>query len=66
MIVRDGGGYDEAKWTEPALDRVLWRGDNIVVCRAVSKQRLGKHVPVATDEVLLDITFSTWSVQKVL
>jgi hypothetical protein len=54
MTVHDGGGCDETKWTEPALDRVLWRGDNIVVSRTVSKQRLCKHVPVATDEVPLE------------
>jgi hypothetical protein len=41
----------------------------IVACRAVSTQRLGKHVPTATDtratiEVLLETLFSTRSVPK--
>jgi hypothetical protein len=36
----------------------------IIACRAVSRQRLGKHVPAATDrhatiEVLLEMGFST-------
>jgi hypothetical protein len=42
---------------------------DIVACTAVSRQRLGKHVPMATDtnvtvEILLKTVFSTWSVQK--
>jgi hypothetical protein len=41
----------------------------IVACRAVCRQRLGKHVPTATDthgtiEVLLETVFSTRSVQR--
>jgi hypothetical protein len=44
---------------------------NIVVCRAVSRQRLSKHIPAATDahatiEGLLETVFSTWSVQGVI
>jgi hypothetical protein len=40
-----------------------------VACRAVSRQRLGKHVPAATDthatiEVLLEIVFPTRSMQR--
>jgi hypothetical protein len=46
---------------------VCWH--NIVACRVVSRQRLGKHVPAETDthatiEVLLETMFSTWSVQR--
>jgi hypothetical protein len=42
--------------------------DNIVACRTVSRQRLGKQVSAATDtyatiEVLLETVFSTRSVQ---
>jgi hypothetical protein len=41
------------------------------VCRAVSRQRLGKDVPAATDihttiEVLLETVFSIWSVLRCL
>jgi hypothetical protein len=40
-----------------------------VACRVVSRQRLGKHVPAATDthktiDVLLETVFSTRSVLK--
>jgi hypothetical protein len=40
-----------------------------VACRAISRQRLGKHVPSETDkyatlEVLLETVFSTRSVQN--
>jgi hypothetical protein len=43
--------------------------ERIVACRAVSRQRLGKHVPAATDthariEVLLETVFSTRCVQR--
>jgi hypothetical protein len=43
--------------------------DNIAACRAVSRQRHGKHIPVATDthatvEVLLETVFYTQSVQR--
>jgi hypothetical protein len=43
--------------------------DYIVACRAVSMQRLCKHVPAATDthekiEILLETVFSTQSVQR--
>jgi hypothetical protein len=39
------------------------------VCRAVSRQQLGKHIPVATDthaitKVLLETVFSAWSMQR--
>jgi hypothetical protein len=42
---------------------------NIVVCRAVSRQRLGKHVPAATDtratiKGLLETVVSTRPVQR--
>jgi hypothetical protein len=45
------------------------RIQDIVACKAVSRQRLGKHVPAATDtyatiEVLSETVFSTRSVQK--
>jgi hypothetical protein len=40
----------------------------IVACRAVTMQRLGKHVPAATVmhamEVLFETVFFTWSVQR--
>jgi hypothetical protein len=42
---------------------------NIVACRAVSRRRLGKHIPVATDthattDVMLEMVFSIQSVQR--
>jgi hypothetical protein len=42
---------------------------DIAACRAVSRQRLGKHVPAATDthaitEVLLEVVFSIRYVQR--
>jgi hypothetical protein len=41
----------------------------IVACRDVSKLRLGKHIPAASDmqaavEVLLEEVFSAWFVQR--
>jgi hypothetical protein len=43
--------------------------DNIVACRVVSRERLAKHVPAATDthaaiEVLLETVFYARSVQR--
>jgi hypothetical protein len=43
--------------------------ESIVAFRAVYRQRLGKHVSVATDthatiEVLLEMVFSTRSIQR--
>lgn len=47
----------------------LFVGTYNVVCRVVSRKRLRKHIPAATDmqattEVLLEMVSSTWSVQK--
>jgi hypothetical protein len=49
-------------------ERIVLRR-KLLACRAISEQRLGKHVPGATDmhaktEILLETVFSTRSAQK--
>jgi hypothetical protein len=55
----------KARIVEPEKHPLLANGSETFVCR----QRLGKHVPVATDthatiEVLLETAFSTRSLQR--
>jgi hypothetical protein len=56
----------KARTVEPEAQPLLANGSETTF---VSRQWLGKHVPVATDmhairEVLLEKVFSTWSVQR--
>jgi hypothetical protein len=58
----------KARTVEPEKQLLLANGSETIF---VSRQRLGKHVPAATDthstiEVLLETVFSTLSVQRII
>jgi DNA-binding Lrp family transcriptional regulator len=62
-------GVDETTILERVEPLLCNDGEIIKYSRDVSRQRLGKHVPAVTDtratiEVLLEIMFYTWSVQR--
>jgi hypothetical protein len=67
--IRDWGGFGLTSLRSSMLYVQVCIYVCIVACTAVSRQRLGKHVPAATDthatiEVLLEMVFSVLSVPK--